>query len=496
MIFKTLLIVFTLVFTACGNDQKNNDNNITNAKNTLIGQDNTNLNATDSQGIETNTSEQNLSTPETISPKIPKAVTIYIHGYSKTGYKQQGIYGDIGQDSMIDALAELASLPTMQDYDKNNFTNTLAVTPYYGDEAPAYYTQEDIDDIDAVTKIYGGGIPRYATIIAKFAKFALKESGADHVNIVSASMGSLVTRWLIEKDIEQLATLGKINKWLSIEGVIRGNWVASNSILMGIIDPFEKQHIDTKHMDYEWIKRNLEGISATHPNYKEIEMGFISSTYSGDGVLDILLSANGQLQPNDGVQVLKDTYFSSTPDHDPTYTHFHQDHLGIKKDKGAWAEVATFLSSKKRVKITLVSATIDNLHEDIYFFNKRAEIVFQSKVKSSKIYEKFGVDDEISERIVEGGALNMYKYAKKGVSQSVNQLIFNDFVLEDENELDVKITGYELDKFAIYDVREPSFKSSKASLGTIELNIPLENATIEAFGEDWRGELKVEVIEN
>jgi hypothetical protein len=248
-------------------------------------------------------------------------------------------------------------------------------------------------------------------------------------------------------------------------------------------------------MDYDWVKKHLDGFSATHENYKDIQMGFISSTHDKDGMLDTFLSLNGQLQPNDGVQLLRDTKFSQTPNHEPTYTHFYQDHLGIKNDKGAWAEVATFLSSKKRVKITLLSAQASDLHEHINkYLNKRAEIVFQSTVKSPKIYEKFGIDDEISERIVEGGALKLIKYKKKNEEKIVNQTIFNDFVLEDENELSIKITPYELDKVLIYDVREPSIKSSKSSLGTVELNIPLENATIEVLGEDWSGKVKVEVL--
>jgi hypothetical protein len=304
-----------------------------------------------------------------------------------------------------------------------------------------------------------------------------------------------VTRWLIEKDIEHLASEKMIDKWLSIEGVIRGNYAASNSVLMELVDPIAKQHIDTKHMDYSWIQNNLEGTSATHPNYKDIQMSFISSTHDKDGALDTFLSVNGQLQSNDGVQLLRDTKFSHTPNHTPTYTHFYQDHLGIKDDKGAWAQVATILSSKRRVKITLESAQISDLHEHIHkYFNKQAEIVFESTVKSPKVYENFGIDQDISERIVAGGALNLLKYKKENERKMVGQVIFNDFVLEDEKELSVKITGYELDKVLIYGVREISTKSSKASLGVVELNIPLEDATIEVFGQDWSGVVKVEIL--
>ena len=485
MIYKTLLLTILLTFSACGSGSGKQD---AGDVKTLSGSEEK-AEAEAEAGSEAKAG----SKAEIEQNKTTKTVTIYVHGYSKSGYNRQGIYGDINEDSVIDNLVEFTNLPTMQTYDENS-TNILAVTPYYGDEAPNYYTEQDIADIEAVTKAYGGGIPRYATIIAKFAKHVMEETNATNVNIVSASMGSLVTRWLIEKDIEQLASEKKIAKWLSIEGVIRGNYAASNSILMDLIDPIEKQHIDTEHMNYSWIQDNLEGTSATHPNYKDIQMSFISSTHDKDGALDTFLSINGQLQANDGVQLLKDTKFAQTPNHTPTYTHYYQDHLGIKEDKGAWAQVATILSSKKRVKITLVSAQISDLHESIYFLNKRAEMVFESTVTSPKVYEKYGIDEAISERIVAGGALNLIKYKNENESKAVGQVIFNDFVLDDENELSVKITGYELDKILIYGVREISTQSSKASLGTIELNIPLKNATIEVFGQDWSGVVKVEIL--
>jgi hypothetical protein len=119
-------------------------------------------------------------------------------------------------------------------------------------------------------------------------------------------MGSLVTRWVIEKDLENLASNKKIKSWLSIEGVIRGNHLASKDGLMSIVNIFQKQPIDTKHMTYDWINQNL-GTEATNQNYNDIELGFISSTNSKEY----------KLKPNDGVQLVEDTIFSKTPNHDP-----------------------------------------------------------------------------------------------------------------------------------------------------------------------------------
>ncbi len=423
--------------------------------------------------------------------KEKRVVTIYVHGYDKIGYKKDGTYGEIEEGDIVLNMAQLMDSATIDDYNSSEFTNILATTTYYGNRAPLYYTQEDIDDI----KMAGRGVPRYALIVAKFAKHVLKKSGADEINIVSGSMGSLVTRWLIEKDLEGLLSDKKIKKWLSIEGVIRGNYVASNPVVMESIKPFKKQPIETRDMKYSWVEKNLGGFIADNLNYQDIELGFISSTHDRDGYLSAFLSANGQLQPNDGVQLLKDTIFEATPNHNPIFATFHQDHLGIKKDRGAWAYVAIFLSnSKKRVRITLQNVTLHNLHESISFLNKRAEVVFQSRVYSNRVSEKFGIDDAINERELKSGVLKLTKFRKKGESRYIGEILFDGVVYSDEESLRLEIEGFELDKFAIYGVREPSFSSSKSSLGKSEIEIPIKSGLFEVSGRDFKGEVLVEVL--
>jgi len=447
MLYKSILLTMLLLFSACGGGS-GKTTNIEN-KNFLVDLSNDTNNISQKQN-------DNF-----------RYVTIYVHGYDKNGHKlKDSVYGKINNDEVIDNLVEITNFATMDNFTQTD-KNILAIAPYYGDTPPSYYTQQDIEDIDKITKEYGGGIPRYATIIAKFAKYIQKQTKADRVNIVSASMGSLVTRWIIEKDVEHLASEKKISKWLSIEGVIRGNYVASNRFLLSFASAIDANGIDTKQMNYDWVNKNLSADEATSINYKDIQMGFISSTYDKEGMLSIVNSS-----PNDGVQLLKDTIFSKTPNNNPTYTRYFVDHIGIKKDKGAWAEVATFLSSSKRVKITLLSA-------DIATIPSKTNIVFENSVKSTKVLETFSVNDDISERLAKGKALDKVSFARANESKDVNQVIFNDFVLDDETSLDIKITPY-LD--------------SKNPLSTIEQSIKLENGNIELSGKDWSGTIKIEVF--
>jgi len=484
MVDKILYIFLLLFLTACGSSKSEqaSDVDALSVQTLTIAEIKNDTNSTEIKANE----EQNIV-------KAAKSVIIYVHGYNKDGSNNGEVYGSIKNDAAIINLADFTDFPTIENYEDND-TNVIASTSYYGNKSPVYYTQKDVDDIASITKEYGGGIPRYAMIIAKFAKHIMKESGAEELHIVSASMGSLVTRWLIEKDIEHLASQKKIKKWLSIEGVIRGNYAASNTSLMQIVNKVVKQPIDAEHMNYDWVNKHLSGSNATSVNFKDIDMGFISSTYDKNGVLSKFLIVNGQAQANDGVQLLRDTVFVSTPNHTPTYTHFHQFHQDIKKDKGAWAQVATFLTSKRRVKITLTQAKISDLHEDINFLNKRAEIVFSSHVISPKVDEKYNITEEISERVLQGGSLKLTKFETINENKTINQIIFNDYVLDGERELQVKISAHELDIFPIYGVYEISEGNKVSDLGQVKLNIPLKNDTFEIEGKDWSATLKVEFI--
>src|SRR6185436_3040213 len=112
-------------------------------------------------------------------------------------------------------------------------------------------------EVEGVTSEWGGGVPRYAAIVARYARHVMEESGATQVNFVSASFGSLIVRWLIEKDVGGLAGEGRIARWLSAEGLLAGNWAASQDDLVGILDAVEPQPIDVEHMSYDWVATHL-----------------------------------------------------------------------------------------------------------------------------------------------------------------------------------------------------------------------------------------------
>lgn len=421
-----------------------------------------------------------------------KTVTIYIHGYKKDGFEWSQNYGENHDSEFSDKVAEFTTYPKLDEYNKDSFSNIITAVEYYGDKAPSYYTQTDIEEIKSVTTQYDGGVPRYALIVAKFAKHMLEETGAERINIVSVSMGSLITRWMIEKNLENLASNKKIEKWMTAEGVIRGNYGYTKIGSVPVdIHSFIDDSAETRHMKYSWIEENLtpnRDIMGS-PYYSDILVGQISLTDSEkeQAGLKYILIEEG-FQPNDGYQLVKDTYFGEVENsiQAPSHTFIHEDHNGIEESDATFITITNFLKAKKRVRITLMDVTVSDIHETITSLNKDTETLFTSKISSHS--------QEICQRVYDGGTLNIYGYKYDNETKEINQIIFDDFVDPTESTLLVTLKGYEIDRSTKYGVSEWK-TDKKESMGESISNIALRDGTYTVSADDWSGHIKVEILE-
>ncbi len=418
-------------------------------------------------------------------PIIEKTITIYVHGYSQSGYKREEIFGNDNYDPVIDEIVKATGFDTTTTYHDNS-SNIIAITPYYGSKPPSYYTQEDIQKLQTMEN----GIPRYAYILAKYSKYIMDKTGAKKVNFLSVSMGSLVTRYLIEKDLEKLASDKKIAKWLSLEGVIKGNIAASGDRLITLAGDFAGDAPEIKQMQYSWIQNHLDANSSL---YHDIRIGFESSTKddASGGALSWWLRLNGNFEANDGVQAVKDTFFEGNYPH----TFFYDNHYTLADNKAAWAYAATFLTSKKRVRITLTDVKIDDLHEDRLAFKKLlpAEIVFESSIHAPYAEQKWHFERAIDERLLRGGYLPLYHFYDTN-TKSVNQILFDSYILDAQESLTLTLTPYELDMEPDYQVRELTGHGDHESLGTSTIMIAPKEGVYPLHGRDWSGWIKVEIF--
>jgi len=449
---------------------------------------------------------------EPVAPPVvvkERSLTVYVHGYSKTGHKRVGTYG---AQEAIDANEEAKNIVGFStDYrgaDTNFDENIIISTSYYGNQPPDYYTAEDIQEIESAE----AGIPRYAAIVAKYAKHKMVESGATKVNFLSVSMGSLVTRYLVEKNLENLSAEQLIGRWYSAEGVIVGNYAASDPVLIRLSNAIDEGSPEAKQMNYAWVNEAFgSGLVTTNPYYRDIMVGFESSTKDDDleGILTKYLLLKGTFYPNDGYQLVKDTHFGiqimsnsdlspylsaniTNPNYPltPTQSYFHENHTGLKNNIAAWSQASLFFSSKRRVQITLTHVRVDDIHEEN---SQIAEIVFASQVYSPQLYETANIAEAIDRRALESGILPIHPYQNNGETKILNQNLFDAFVKPDESLLILEIDAFEIDNSIKYNIKEGGTGDIEA-IGKGRFDIPLSNGTYEVSGENWAGEIKVEIF--
>ena len=435
-------------------------------------------------------------------------ITIWVHGFAGNGSVQQGVYGeDYPLEPTIGGLVALAGFPVMGPGMDPVPPNVVAATTYYGDTAPAYYSDADVEEMLGVTTRWGGGIPRYALIVAKYARHLLQRSGARHVNFVSGSFGSLVVRWLIEKDVAGLASERRIARWLSIEGVVNGNWAASRAETLGLLDFLGLASIDMHHMGYGWVDANMHPRrDADNPLYASILLGAVGSTDDTDhnSALSLALTKIEHFRPNDSVQLVEDTYFNVVTERSrllgmpPTLSLFHSTHDAIVNHPAALAQLANFLTQKRRVTVTMTSATVFDLHEpqQWYWDWRPAEVILECRTYSPTLARRFGVTEAISARGKEGAAAPIRRYRHNGEVQYFRHVVFDDFVFAEEDELVLDLCAEEVDNNWRYGVWESAASPSYDEMGAGALRVSAKTPGSYSFrAGHWACTFEVNVYE-
>jgi hypothetical protein len=437
-----------------------------------------------------------------------RTATIFVPGFEITGALRDATFGIDINNKLADSIATLAGL-AVADGATALPPSVVAVTHYYGDTAPPYYTQADRTELNQVTLQWGGGVPRYALIIAKYIRNVMARSGAQQVNIVSGSFGSLITRWMIEKDIGGLASQGRIARWLSIEGLIAGNWEATDGgNLLDIVLALDPDPIDIQHMNYGWVETYLHAprTQADNAFYGRMLLGEVASDddgYNGAALTNLMRNV-GAWQPNDGVQAMADAQFHEVTARSqflgrlPTYAVRRDEHLGILHDHGAWAEAATFVSQRRRVTVTMTSATVADLLEPQSFFWdwRPAEVVLESRVYSPEVQKRWGITDPLTIQEKEGAAAPLRRYWHNGETQTFQYNVFDDFVLDTEKELRVDLHAEEIDYDWRYGVHETITQPyyDEMGLGSVTVStLHPGNYTFQAA--DWKCTLSVSVMD-
>jgi hypothetical protein len=391
-----------------------------------------------------------------------QTATIFVGGFAADGASRHGVFGVDGSESLLDSIAALVRVPVAHG-EASLAADVAADMVYYGDTPPPYYTSVDTAELNRVTAQWGGGVPRYALIVAKYAREMMRRSGARQVNLVSGSFGSLIVRWMIEKDLESLASSGAIVRWLSVEGVLAGNWAASRNHLASLLDLVDPLPIDVSHMNYDWVTANIHSPrnEFDSPLYAHMLVGSLASTDDGylNGALSDLMVSEHAWQPNDGLQAVADATFENVTARSqymglpPTLGLLRCTHLDVQNNRGGWADVATFLTQRRRVAIVMTDATVKNLHEPFYLLP--AEVVLESRVSSPAVAARWGIHDPLTMREKEGAVAPMPLFYTAGEHQRFTELLYDGLVLPEETQLQLDLHAEEID----YDWRYGVFET-------------------------------------
>lgn len=314
-----------------------------------------------------------------------ETMTVFVNGFDPNGTNSTGDYGRVRISSMLRRVVGRLSLP-LGDV-APTAPNQITEVQYYGTNPSAYLTPQDVQEIDSAPR----GVPRYARIVAKFIRHVLGQSGAKHVNLIGGSLGGLITRYVIELDLEGLASSGLIVRWLNVESTAGGVWVAEmatrlpllTQVLQAAMPNLAFDLSDVPSMSYSSVKQDLgtpDPGRSTSPHLANIITGF---TVSGDhdAFQQLMLVASGA--PNDGLLLVRDQALH-TIDVQPlggAVVHMDTNHMSAPRDEGVAVNVANFLRSRRRVRVRLVSAMVRFIPEQP---NQGAgEIAFCTRVTST-----------------------------------------------------------------------------------------------------------------
>lgn len=421
--------------------------------------------------------------------------TVFVHGFNVQG---TSISGTVGADYNLGYamnFAVAAGLPTA--LSDPTAPNQVAATTYYGNQYPNYYTADDIAEVNAA----GEGVPRYALISAKYARHVMERSGATQVSLVGVSFGALVTRYIIEKNLEQLASSYRISRWIGVEGVVAGNYAATYG---GIVTQFffdqyfDGVPIDLEHMKYGWVRGNLND-----PYYSSSSRWLASfPTHFWLGAHDDLLGDDGTRfvtdmsgKANDGLVLMEDGVLRNLPANllyegrVPTESVLHANHFGLTSNPGFQVGLAAQLLGRTRATVTL--SEVEVLREFDGGNLGNGEYVFGVQV-FSPLAGELGVTVPVQDLRAEDRSLPFARLSV-GSRYVLNQVWYDDIVLPGETQLRLQSNVHEIDGDVVYQVTEVGGKVHQPLANAQTFVDITKNGTYPIATDDWRGTVKVEV---
>jgi pimeloyl-ACP methyl ester carboxylesterase len=320
----------------------------------------------------------------------PNTMTVFIHGFSNSPASTRAAqtYGVATPCGILGALASEFGQASRPCGDTTpTAPNQLVGVEYYGGVAPSWMSAADVAEINQYAATGGPtGLQRYARVVAKFIRYQMSLSGSTHVNLVCHSMGCLLSRYVIENDLEQLASTATISRWVGCAGVVAGAQLARlfsiSPAIQAAADALGLSVDDFAAMNPDYVQEFAASYdhklwSADSPLYAGIlmhHMGATNPAVPQGGNIQLLNLNNPTYAPNDGIMFTLDEFYATTgplalfktPSSvtlPTTHSFNYVGHIDAPSNIGFQAIAAAGLWSKRKVIVTLSSLQLQNDRE-------------------------------------------------------------------------------------------------------------------------------------
>jgi hypothetical protein len=452
-------------------------------------------------------------------------LTVWVHGfYNKSPEELPGmVYGQSqGCSGLLGRIQRFGVTHPCGDVEPGaSAPDQLAKLEYYGGTPAAWLGPGDVAEIEHYPYDGPAALDRYALILAKFIRHKLSVTGATQVNLACHSMGCLVTRHMLEHDLEGLASERRFARWFTSAGVLAGARLArlyDNPTVqewaprLGLeLSDFVIMHPDyvqdrTCAWDHRLHEANspflggliLHHAGATDPRIQEaLGLALLDLNNPGD-------------EPNDGIMYTLDEAFASQspawalsppgrpPLERPGGNLVYVDHMTLPETDAAALLAAAALFHRRQVRIRLASVELLSDRE-LQGLNGEhglppAEIAAAVRVKYDPyVRDAFGLDVLVHEVRVEHRTAELWTQAE-GTSLDPGVVLYQGPLFDDMQALWLELELLEVDWYPRFGVREWAFDIHERLL-RFQGSLPLGDHVLELESEYARARLAVEIYD-
>lgn len=402
--------------------------------------------------------------------------------------------------------------------------NHFAALEYYGRVPAPWLTPEDIAEIEAFPDDDGPwGLQRYGLIAGKFIRHHLEKSGATHVNLACHSMGCLISRYLIENDIEGLASENRFVRWVTSAGVIGGARLArlyDNPQVQQVAPLIGLELADFILMNPDWVQEHAarwdhrlqEG---NNPLFRDMLIhhgGATDRRIEQAFNVQLLDLNNPGSEPNDGIMYTLDQFFHRQNDaasrHTPsgrvlsaTHNFGYLDHMNYPDGDAFRTASAAALFHRRKVVVKLEEITLHNDREVRVAIPPRietgqspAEISVEVEVRYDPyVATTLGRSVLVHEATIAQRTPDLF-VMEEGKTERPEYLIYAGPIFDAMTEFQLDARIVEVDRYPRMGVEE-SLVTESSPLVRFEGAVPLHDHVIEISSQYASAKLSVEVVE-